>query len=247
MGGRKSWRFVAALLVLALGLAACDGDEEASTLRGSGNIVTQEMDFVDFTVVEAANAFVVDVTRSESYGVTLRVDENVVDLLDVSKAGDTLRIRLKPRASLANATLEASVTMPELDGLNLSGASRVSLSGFSSTDQMDVELSGASTLDGDLEAGSIDLEMSGASRVALKGSAAELSIEGSGASRLDLEDFVVDTAEVDLSGASEATVNIAERIDRVDVSGASRLRYVGDPALGDVTTSGGATVDKVGD
>jgi len=33
----------------------------------------------------------------------------------------------------------------------------------------------------------------------------------------------------------------------VDVSGASRLRYLGDPSLGDVTTSGASTVDKIGD
>jgi hypothetical protein len=244
---RPLWIILIAALALMPGLAACDEDEEAAALRGSGNIVTEEMDFADFTAVEAASAFVVDITRSDSFGATIRVDENIMDLVDVSKAGDTLRIRLKPRASVADATMEASVTMPEIDGLKLSGASRVSLSGFSSTERMNVELSGASTLDGDLEAGSVDLEVSGASRVALEGSAAELTIEGSGASTLDLEDFAVDTAEVDLSGASEATVNVAERIDPVDVSGASRLRYVGDPALGDVTTSGGGTVDKVGE
>jgi hypothetical protein len=244
---RPLWMILVAALALMPGLAACDEDDEASALRGSGNIVTEEMDFADFTAVEAANAFVVDITRSDSFNVTLRVDDNILDLLDVSKAGDTLRIRLKPRASLTNATLEASVTMPELDSLKLSGASKVRLSGFVSTDRIDVEASGASTLDGDLEAGSVDLEVSGASRVALEGSAGELSISGSGASTLDLGDFVIDKAEVDLSGASEATVNVGERIDPVDVSGASRLRYVGDPALGDVTTSGGGTVDKVGD
>jgi hypothetical protein len=244
---RPLWMILVAALALMPGLAACDEDDEASALRGSGNIVTEEMEFADFTAVEAANAFVVDITRSDSFNVTLRVDDNILDLLDVSKAGDTLRIRLKPRASLTNATLEASVTMPELDSLKLSGASKVRLSGFVSTDRIDVEASGASTLDGDLEAGSVDLEVSGASRVALEGSAGELSISGSGASTLDLGDFVIDKAEVDLSGASEATVNVGERIDPVDVSGASRLRYVGDPALGDVTTSGGGTVDKVGD
>jgi hypothetical protein len=244
---RPLWIILIAALALMPGLAACDEDEEASTLQGSGNIVTQEIDFADFTAVEAANAFVVDITRSDSFGVTLRVDDNIMDLVDVSKAGDMLRIRLKPRASVTNATLEASVTMPEIDGLKLSGASRVSLSGFSSTDHMDVELSGASTLDGDLEAGSVDLEVSGASRVALEGSADELSVDGSGASTLDLEEFAVDTAGIDLSGASEATVNVGDRIDPVDVSGASRLRYVGDPALGDVTASGGATVNKVGE
>ena len=81
----------------------------------------------------------------------------------------------------------------------------------------------------------------------LEGSATGLTIAGSGASSLDLADFTVNTADVTLSGASEATVNVQERIDPVDVSGASRLRYLGDPALGDVSTSGGSSVDKIGD
>lgn len=38
-----------------------------------------------------------------------------------------------------------------------------------------------------------------------------------------------------------------ERIDPVDVSGVSTLRYLGDPSLGNVSTSGVSTVEKVGD
>jgi len=242
------------ILVLALAgltalFAACGDDEgEAEAIRGSGNVVTEEMAFADFTAVEAANAFEVEITRSDTFGVTIRVDDNILDLLDVSKEGDTLRIRLERGVSLrGDVTLEASITMPDLDGLELSGASRASVSGFRSSGQLDINLSGASSLDGDLEAGDIDIDASGASRVVLKGSATEATVEGSGASSLDLADFTVNTAEVRLSGASEATVNARERIDPVDVSGASRLRYLGDPSLGDVSTSGVSTVEKVGD
>jgi len=244
---RKSWIVLIAALVLTLGLAACD-DEEEDAVRGSGSVVTEEMAFADFTAVEAANAFAVDITQSDSFSVTIRVDDNILDLLDVSKDGDTLRIRLERGVSLrGDVTLEATITMPELDGLQLSGASDASVSGFRSSGQIDVRLSGASRLDGDLEAGSVKIDASGASRVVVKGSATEMNIGASGASNLNLDDFVVDTAEVTLSGASEATVNVQDRIDRVDVSGASRLRYRGDPSLADVHTSGASSVDKIGD
>jgi len=242
------------ILVLALAglialFAGCGDDDEgdAEAVRGSGNVVTEEMAFADFTSVEAANAFEVEITQSDTFAVTIRVDDNIVDLLDVSKGGDTLRLRLERGVSLRNATLEADITMPELEGLELSGASVASVSGFRSSGQLDIDLSGASSLDGDLEAGDVDINASGASRVVLEGSATEATIEGSGASSLDLSDFTVNTAEVRLSGVSEATVRAQERIDPVDVSGVSRLRYLGDPSLGDVTTSGASTVDKIGD
>ena len=243
------------ILVLVLAgltalFAGCDDEWEwvGDAVEGSGNVVTEEMALADFSAVEAANAFEVEITQSDTFAVTIRVDDNILDLLDVSKEGDTLRLRLERGVSLrGDVTLEASITMPALDGLELSGASRASVSGFRSTDQLDIVLSGASTLDGDLEAGQTDIDASGASRVVLEGSATEATIEGSGASSLDLADFTVNTAEVRLSGASEATVNVQERIEPVDVSGASRLRYLGDPSLGDVSTSGVSTVEKVGD
>jgi hypothetical protein len=242
------------ILVLALAglialFAGCGDDEgDAEAIRGSGNVVTQDMALADFTAVEAANAFEVEITQSDTFGVTIRVDDNILDLLDVSKEDDALRLRLERGANFrGDVTLEASITMPELEGLELSGASRASVSGFRSSGRLDIDLSGASSLDGDLEAGDVDINASGASRVVLEGSATGLTIEGSGASSLDLADFTVDTAEVRLSGASDATLHVQERIEPVDVSGASRLRYLGDPSLGDVTTSGASTVDKIGD
>ena len=242
------------ILVLALAglialFAGCGDDEgDAEAIRGSGNVVTQNMALADFTSVEAANAFEVEITQSDTFAVTIRVDDNILDLLDVSKEGDTLKLRLERGVSLrGDVTLEAEITMPDLEGLDLSGASVASVSGFQSSSQLDIGLSGASSLDGDLEAGDIDINASGASRVVLDGSATGLTIVGSGASSLDLTDFTADTAEVRLSGASDATVRAQERIDPVDVSGASRLRYLGDPSLGDVTTSGASTVDKIGD
>ncbi len=246
----KLWIALAAALVLTLGLAACDdGDEEAvveEETEGSGNVVTEKMDFQDFTSVDVRSAFVVEIIQSDSFSVTIRVDDNIRDLLEVSREGDTLTIDLERRAILrGDVTLEADITMPDLEALSASGASRVSVSGFESSGPMDIEVSGASSVDGDLKAGDTYIEASGASRVELEGSATDLSIEGSGASSLDLADFSADTGDITLGGASDATVNVEDRIDSADVSGASTLRYLGDPSLEDVTTSGASTVEKV--
>jgi hypothetical protein len=241
--------FVLALAGLIALFAGCGDDEgDAEAIRGSGNVVTEEMELADFGAVEAANAFEVEITQSDTFGVTIRVDDNILDLLDVSKEGDTLRLGLERGVNLrGDVTLEAEITMPDLDGLKLSGASRASISGFRSSEQIDIDLSGASSLDGDLEAGNTDIDASGASKVVLEGSAEGLTIVVSGASSLDLTDFTVNTADVTLSGASDATLRVQERIEPVDVSGASRLYYLGDPSLGDVTTSGASTVDKIAD
>ncbi len=240
----KSWIALIAVLALTLGLAACD-DDGFEVLRGSGNVVTEDYEFADFASVEVLNVLDAEIVQSDSYSVTIRADDNILDLIKVSKNGETLSVRMRQGFTISTeVTLEARITMPDLEALGLSGASSATVSGFRSEDQIDIEVSGASNLDGDLEAERIDLDVSGASRVTLTGSAAEATIVVSGASNLDLAEFIVDTAEVMLSGASGASVNVEERIDPVDVSGASRLRYLGDPSLGDVSTSGASTLDK---
>jgi hypothetical protein len=65
----------------------------------------------------------------------------------------------------------------------------------------------------------------------------------SGASRLNLGDFKVNDADVTLSGASSGTVNTGGRLD-ANLSGASKLSYIGEPTVGDINTSGASTLSK---
>jgi Putative auto-transporter adhesin, head GIN domain len=244
----RSW-LVAIALVSPLLLGACDSDtSDDSAVTASGNVVMQDLGLTGFTTVEAENAFSLDISQAETFSVTVRVDENIQDQVDVSVTGDTLKLRLKgPLRIRGDVTLEASIKMPSLEGLQLSGASSGDLSGIISTAQIDIVLSGASSVEGDLTARSLEINASGASNVALEGSAVSMSIDVSGASSLDLASLPVETVEVTLSGASDATVNARNRIDPAEASGASHLRYLGDPSLGDVKTSGASTVEAVED
>ncbi len=65
----------------------------------------------------------------------------------------------------------------------------------------------------------------------------------SGASRFNLGGFIVNNADVTLNGASTGTVNLSGRLD-ANVSGASRLSYIGEPTMGTINTSGASTISK---
>ena len=230
------------LVVMSLGCGLIPG---ATTITGSGDVVTREEPIADFDRVDVSHAFQVDISQGDAFSVVVRVDDNLVEYLEVVKQGDTLKIGLEPGRvfSVSKATLEAEVTMPELAGLGLSGASHVTVTGFKSTKALDVNLSGASDLSGDIEAGDATFDTSGASRATLNGSARNVTVEGSGASQIDLSDFAVADAKVKLSGASAATVNPSGTLD-VDASGASDVYYLGSPTLGNVDTSGASSIQR---
>ena len=56
-------------------------------------------------------------------------------------------------------------------------------------------------------------------------------------------DFPVNDADVEFSGASSGTINLSGRLD-ADISGASRLYYIGEPTMGNINTSGASSLSK---
>jgi hypothetical protein len=243
------WRIAAVLslvVVLSAGCSMVDKSSNSLEIKASGTVVTETPALADFERVEASHTFDVTVTQGDSFAVTLRMDENVQKYVEVRVSGDTLVLTLKDRdggySFKGNVTLEAIVTMPALRGIALSGASKGAVSGFDSDAALDVRLSGASRLNGDIAAGTVDVDASGASHLTLDGTAESLVLDVSGASAAALYGFTVSgDADVEVSGASHAEVLVNGTLN-AEASGASEVLYRGDAALGDVAESGASTV-----
>ena len=73
------------------------------------------------------------------------------------------------------------------------------------------------------------------------GSAQDLNVKASGASTVDLSNFTSQNAVVDASGASNVIVATSGTLN-VEASGASTVRYIGEPAKLRTNTSGASTV-----
>ncbi len=160
----------------------------------------------------------------------------------VQVTGCTLETGLEPFVTVVgSATREVEITMAKVTRLKLSGAAPGTISGFESTADLSVEVTGASILRGDVQAGDADFEVSGASTVELSGSGGGLVLDASGGSTADLSDFAVNDANVEASGASTATVNATGRLD-AEASGASTVLYLGDPTLGRIDSTGASTI-----
>src|SRR5712691_7811520 len=215
------------------GLSVCLGavllaGVACTQITGSGRIVTKQVEVASFSRIEVSDVFDVSVAIGEPEKVTLRVDDNLTDHLDVGVAEGTLRLRLEASTSVRHATLHADVIARSLSGIEVSGSSKVHLSRRFTIDSLEVTLSGASVIDGSLACGSARVELSGASNATLSGSAEVLVLQGSGASQIEARRLQSRHLTVGLSGASEATVWATDTIS-AEVPEASSLRYRGSP------------------
>ena len=214
-------------------------------IAGDDDRETNGYEIVDFNKIHVSGIFEVEITQSETYKVNVDANHHFFRNLDVSKEGDALRIRhsrhIGWRAALVKPRVE--ITLPVLKELRLSGATGVKISGFNSTESFKLDMSGASSLEGDITAGNADFDVSGASRIRLYGSSRDAVIRASGANRIDLHEFTIENAAVKLSGASRLSANVSGRLD-ARLSGASYFGWRGEPVMGDIRTSGAARLSK---
>ncbi len=232
-------------------------------VTGSGNITEKEYALTGFTRVQTSSTFHVEIVRSDTYRVTVKTSDNLFQYVEATVSGDTLRLRLRPFINFRMAQFQATISIPDLRGVVVSGASAATVSGFQSAGAIEVHVSGASRLElADLKATGLRVEVNGASRLTgkadtqdadfqvsgastleLSGSAATARIEASGASSVRTDSFTVGNADVRLSGASNTTIAVQTKLD-LEVSGASRLTYSGSPVLGRVEVTGASTLTK---
>ena len=247
------------ILITGAMLAGCTA---AIISKEVGPTVTRTYVLTEFTRIEIGYAFKLEVIPADTYSVKIEANEGILDRIKVEQTGDKLEIGINNPFFHSYRSPRVTITMPELRGLYLSGASEGNVTGFSSSHNFELTLSGASELNMDMETGaficemsgasevsgylkatSCDIDLSGASGIELTGSGGNIRLEASGASDMDLANFTVNDADIDFSGASDASMDINGRLD-VELSGASTLEYSGNPILGELDLSGGSELGR---
>lgn len=132
----------------------------------------------------------------------------------------------------------------ELQSIEIAGASSFSSDGDIKAEKLDIEVSGASHLNANIDCQSLEVSVSGASSAEIGGKAVNAKIDVSGASKLSSNDEYLNTdyADVDISGASKAEIICNKNITG-EASGASKLSF-GGAAKADVSTSGASKVSR---
>jgi hypothetical protein len=213
-------------------------------LAGSGVPATRIVDAKNFTTVEVDGPFEVTLERGDKFNVTVTGDDNLLQFIDVQNAAGKLSIDIQSGQNVRpKSGLKAKINMPAIEAVNLRGACSGSLNGFKGVKDLKLNVEGASTITGEIQAGKLTLEAVGASQIKLTGKAHECSAEARGASQLHLGDLAVEKAVVQLDGASSGAVKASDKLD-YELNGASHLDYRGSPKIGNKEVQGASSVSQ---
>ncbi|MFK7903654.1 MAG: DUF2807 domain-containing protein, partial [Chitinophagales bacterium] len=225
-----------------------DGTFKIPAIRNTDHSKT--FDIVDFEELDIQGNFNVYVEQGSEFSVVLvtHESENRFEKVEIEKDGNTLDVSMNSKWSFFSKSsdgnkLDLYLTMPELSEVELSGTSHAVIKDFNG-EQINMDISGASSCNMSIEVDKMVAEMSGASNMNLVGKSERMFLDLSGASSLNAYDFNAVEVEAELSGASHGHIHVQESLD-ADVSGASQMLYVGSPAEVRSEVSGAAHLTKV--
>lgn len=239
-----------------------------ATAAMAGNVVTETYPIKsNYTAISVTNMIEVVLLDAPKNSIRVETDERLMPYLQIVVKNGVLALnfddqreveRLRKR-NLNLADTRVYVSARGVDTFTASGMSEfeadmpiaastitISASGMSSIDferleckTFSLSISGKTEVDAQLQADKCDLSVSGMSEVDLEGRTDRLSLRLSGMSEVSLDELHARTAEVYVSGMSEAEVNASESITG-GVSGMSDLTTFGSANV-NVSTSGGSS------
>ena len=143
----------------------------------------------------------------------------------------------------SNHKLKAYVSFKDIDRLEGSGGSDISIDGSIKVAKLALEISGGSDFDGKVETSELEIQASGGSDVRISGKATRLAIDASGGSDFKGYDLASDICNVEASGGSDVHITVNKELS-ANASGGSDVYYKGTGMIRDLKTSG-SSIKKV--
>ncbi len=218
-------------------LAGCGGNWVPIT--GSGTLETTAVAHTGFTKVGVSHGCKATIVQGDEYRVHVTVDDNLVAYLNTRVEGSSLIIGFDGQHSYHPTNFSATIVCPKFNGGAGSGGSVLTVSGFESTTNGTIALSGGSALAGEWTCGDLKADLSGGSSIRMTGRGRNLEANFSGGSQGFLGSFTIENARANLSGGSAVRVNASGTIQG-NLSGGSYFFYRGSPTIGSFAMSGGS-------
>ena len=191
-------------VLAAAGLFTCGCELEG--VRGNGHVVTDQRAIEDFSELHTKGGFDVE-WRSGPAALNITTDENLLSYIETQKIDNRLELRTRERLRPRRG-IKVVVSSSTRSGARLSGASDLKVPALSGQ--------------------RFAVQSGGAADVHLDGAVDELLADMTGASDLNAKGLQTRRAEIAITGAGDAVVQVSESL-RVAITGAGEVTYIGQP------------------
>jgi phage shock protein PspC (stress-responsive transcriptional regulator) len=198
--------------------------------------VRDEFGLVGFTSLDIQGAFDVTIDQGDEYGVEVDGDARDKDNYRLYVSGETLvidyeddRRRFFSRKGWDGHLIDVRISMPTLREIEASGGGKLRFRGFKE-DKVRVKLVGAVAANAGIDARNLEVTLTGASSLDLNGTGTWLDAELNGASILSAYGYEVRDANIEANGASSAKVYVTDKLE-ISRGVAGSVSHRGNPEI----------------
>ena len=229
---KRSIFFVAFVFALAM----------ASDFAMGQSVTKESRNVSGFTKVSFGISGNMYINIGNEYKVTLEGDKDDIEDVITEVSGGRLVVKKDNWNMNFNEKVTVYITMPELEGLGVSGSGKAEIKDAVKTNDLNLSVSGSGKLyASEVTVSDLKCSISGSGDIILGGgnaSTADLSISGSG--NYTGETTKLGSADISISGSGNCVVNVTESL-KAGVSGSGDVTYIGNPKV-DARVSGSGKV-----
>ncbi len=214
-----------------------------ATAGFAGSQSKETRDLKDFTKISYGVSGNLYITFGSEFKVVLEGERRDIEEIITEVSGDRLIIKKDNWRFNLHERVNVYVTLPELEGLGVSGSGNAEIKDALRTDNLNLSVSGSGKIyTTDITVTTFDCSISGSGNIILGGSGsaskAEIGISGSG--NYSGEPLKIGSAEIHISGSGNCRCNVTESL-RASVSGSGNVTYDGNPKI-DAHVSGSGKI-----
>ena len=188
-----------------------------NAIKGTGAVISKTLDLKDFDTIEINGGADVTFNQASVYEVTVRTQENIFDWLDYKVEGTKLILQIKDKKNVRAEVFDIVIQAPELNKVQVNGASDFDIKGLRIDGDLDVQVNGA----GDLDFNEVACE--------------SLTVQVNGAADATLSSLEIrKTLKVEVNGAGDVNITGSTQDVSLQVNGAGDIDATGLKVAGEV-------------
>jgi hypothetical protein len=242
---RKLTVITSLLIAASLLLAGCitiDTGGGFRSLRGNGDVISQERSVSGIDEVSLFGMGNVEITTGSTESLTIEAESNLMDYLTSDVVNGTLELKTRDFVNLhPTKNIVYHLKVKSLNGLEILGSGNIDLD-QADTNTMHLTIAGSGDINiSDLTANVLDVTIPGSGRVDVNGTATDQTINVAGSGKYFADNLSSQTANVNIAGSGDVRIWVTDTLD-IRILGSGDINYYGSPTIHQTIVGSGKIV-----
>lgn len=215
-------------------------------IKGNGNFITKVISVSSYDKIEVSGFFDINLTKGEPGSISIEVEENLVDYIEVEVVNGELRIgQEKGKYIVPSRSKGITIAVPfkEMNRVSLVGSGSIKSEEIINQQIFDSKLSGSGVIDLTINANEATAKVTGSGNLNLKGDTEKFNCAITGSGKINASALESKQVNASVTGSGDCKVFCKESLE-ARATGSGDIIYYGNPTKKDTKITGSGDIRK---